>query len=173
MWYRAPELSWFLQTAERFEKEVWQFDTYDAFAIDMWSAGVILGELLMGGYLFTNDTQSKDGETPLQVSECLDRVIRLLGAPRDESLYRDSIIFPAALYTDVAKTKLCPRNTKGIAKICRRNEILQDLFLQLLEYDSSKRITADQALCHPFFSICFSENEALATLPTKKVKLAK
>jgi len=123
LWYRAPELL----LGNR------NYTT----AIDMWSVGCILGELLVHAPLLP-------GKTDIQQ---LDMIFQLLGTPTDKiwpgfsSLPSfKSIKLPHQPYNNL-KQKFPQLSQHGI-----------DLLNRLLTYDPKKRITAREALTHPFFA---------------------
>ncbi|OJA10778.1 hypothetical protein AZE42_00321 [Rhizopogon vesiculosus] len=123
LWYRAPEI---LMGAT----------TYST-AIDMWSAGCIFAELLLKEPLF----QAKNE------IELLSMIFKLLGPPTNSS-------WPEYSTLPLAKTITLPSpqphqfrqrfhhmTTAGI-----------DLLMSLLTYDPEQRISAEEALRHPYFS---------------------
>ncbi|KIM85361.1 hypothetical protein PILCRDRAFT_96460 [Piloderma croceum F 1598] len=123
LWYRAPEI-------------LLGATTYST-AVDMWSVGCIFAELLLKEPLF----QAK-GEI-----ELLSMIFKLLGPPNTTS-WSDYSSLP------LAKTLALPSpqphqfrqrfhymTTAGI-----------DLLMSLLTYDPGKRITAEEALQHDYFT---------------------
>jgi len=105
-------------------------------SIDIWSCGCIFAEMSSGRPLFPG------GSTQDQ----LIRIFKILGTPSEASWpglsklpeYRAE--FP--VYSPVVLGKLVPKlDVNGI-----------DLLKLLLEYDPSKRISAEEALTHPFFA---------------------
>ncbi|KAJ8597031.1 Pkinase-domain-containing protein [Rhizopogon salebrosus TDB-379] len=123
LWYRAPEI---LMGAT----------TYST-AVDMWSAGCIFAELLLKEPLF----QAKNE------IELLSMIFKLLGPPTNSS-------WPEYSTLPLAKTITLPSpqphqfrqrfhhmTTAGI-----------DLLMSLLTYDPEQRISAEEALHHPYFS---------------------
>ncbi|XP_068968031.1 cyclin-dependent kinase 20-like isoform X1 [Bombus flavifrons] len=123
-WYRAPELLYGAR--------------YYTSAIDMWSIGCIFGELYNRSPLFP-------GETDI---EQLAIVLKYLGSPTSET-WPDLSILPDY-------NKITFPYHKGISW----DEILEDteqealdLISKILIYNSSQRLTADEALQHPYFHI--------------------
>lgn len=130
LWYRAPEL---LLGAK-------QYST----AVDMWSVGCIMAELLLNQPLFNGNNEIKQ----------IDKIFRMLGTPNETSWPGFSELpkakasfvkqpnnllrkkFPAASFTGAA-----PLSNAGF-----------DLLNNLLTCDPAKRITADEALNHQWFS---------------------
>jgi p38 MAP kinase len=123
-WYRAPEiiLSWMHYHQ----------------SVDMWSVGCIMAEMITGKPLFPgNDTIDQ-----------LSKMLNLCGTPTRETLDK--------ITSEEAKTYL-----KSLPKMERKdfsevfkdsNPLLIDLLDKTLEIDVDKRITAEQALAHPYLS---------------------
>uniref|UniRef100_A0A165ZQU2 cyclin-dependent kinase n=1 Tax=Daucus carota subsp. sativus TaxID=79200 RepID=A0A165ZQU2_DAUCS len=129
LWYRAPEL---LLGAKRYSA-----------AVDMWSVGCIMAELLLNRPLFNGDTEINQ----------IDKIFRMLGTPNETSWPGFSELpkakvrfvkqpnnllhkkFPAASFTGTP-----PLSNAGF-----------DLLNSMLTCDPEKRITADAALNHQWF----------------------
>ena len=123
LWYRAPEL-------------LLGSRSYD-WAIDCWSMGCIMAELLTGKPLFTGQ-----GEI-----EQLGLIFKMVGAPDQDSWPE----FPSLPHA--CKIKLPQSEGNGALR-----ELLPslsangfDLLSALLCLNPAKRLTAHQALHHPFF----------------------
>lgn len=121
-WYRAPEL---LFGARRYGT-----------AVDMWAFGCILAELLTLSPLFPGDNDIDQ----------LARVLSTLGTPNEENWPGltvlpdyNKITFPEC--DPIPWRKLLP-NVSSLAL---------DLVQKVLVYDPAKRLTASDALLHPFF----------------------
>lgn len=122
-WYRAPEV---ILNASEYTK-----------AIDIWSVGCIIAELL--------------GRTPLFPGEdFLDQVQRIIsvsGTPTSNDMMfignKDAIKYIKSLpkRTKQRWEKLFPNITPE----------LSDLLSRMLCFNPDKRITAEEALQHPFF----------------------
>ncbi|RPA72202.1 MAP kinase MpkA [Ascobolus immersus RN42] len=124
-WYRAPEI-------------MLSFQSYTK-AIDVWSVGCILAELL-GGRPFFKGRDYVDQLT---------QILKLLGTPNEETLSR--IGSPRA--QDYV------RNLGYMEKIPFRqifphaNPDALDLLDKMLAFDPTSRITVEEALEHPYLSI--------------------
>ncbi|CAF1702954.1 hypothetical protein HID58_010801 [Brassica napus] len=130
-WYRAPEL--LLNCSE-----------YTA-AIDIWSVGCILGETMTREPLFPG----KDYVHQLRL------ITELIGSPDDSSL--------GFLRSDNAR-----RYVKQLPQYPRQNFAARfpnmsagaaDLLEKMLVFDPSRRITVDEALCHPYLAPLHDINE--------------
>ncbi|XP_061175515.1 extracellular signal-regulated kinase 2-like isoform X1 [Saccostrea echinata] len=123
-WYRAPEI---LLASHRYTK-----------GVDMWSLGCILGEMLGGKPLFPgsstlNQIEKIMSTIPLPSKEDIDSI---------KSAYGASILEKATLKSKKSLEELLPDAPKdGI-----------DLLKRLLLFNPDKRITADEALRHPYIS---------------------
>ncbi|KAG0484844.1 hypothetical protein HPP92_008923 [Vanilla planifolia] len=130
-WYRAPEL--LLNCSE-----------YTA-AIDIWSVGCILGEIITRGPLFPG----RDYVHQLRL------ITELIGSPDDSSL--------GFLRSDNARryVKQLPQYPKQrfSARFPNMSPGAVDLLEKILVFDPSKRITVDQALCHPYLASLHEINE--------------
>ncbi|CAK9805966.1 Cyclin-dependent kinase 20 [Anthophora plagiata] len=121
-WYRAPELLYGAR--------------YYTAAIDMWSVGCILGELLNKSPLFP-------GETDI---EQLAIVLKYLGTPTSET-WPDLSILPD--YNKITFPYHKGITWENIIKDTEPEAV--DLISKILLYNSTKRLTADEALCHMYF----------------------
>ncbi|CAK9808888.1 Cyclin-dependent kinase 20 [Anthophora quadrimaculata] len=121
-WYRAPELLYGAR--------------YYTSAIDMWSVGCILGELLNKSPLFP-------GETDI---EQLAIVLKYLGTPTSET-WPDLSILPD--YNKITFPYHKGIRWENIIKDTEPEAV--DLISKILLYNSAKRLTADEALCHVYF----------------------
>ncbi len=134
LWYRAPELLLGTRT--------------HAPSLDMWSAGCIMAELLLGKPLFT-----AQGELPL-----LAAIFRLMGAPNAQQ--HPSL---AALL----EGKLVPRAQPGLSGVAALRAMFPraafrdvgvltesglSLLAGLLELEPTRRLSAAEALKHQYFT---------------------
>ncbi|KAI5655433.1 hypothetical protein M9H77_32620 [Catharanthus roseus] len=121
-WYRAPEL--LLNCSE-----------YTA-AIDIWSVACIFGEIITREPLFPG----KDYVHQLRL------ITELLGTPDDTSL--------RFLRSDNARkyVRQLPKYPKQqfSARFPNKPPLAIDLLEKMLVFDPSKRITVEEALCHPY-----------------------
>ena len=136
LWFRAPELL--------------LGETLYSYAIDIWSCGCVLGELLTG-------------VCPFQAKEeigLFEKICEKLGTPNE-------LIWPGVTKLPLWN-KLCPKtNFPNSFKEHYKNyniidDTIMDLFSKMLQLDPKKRITIDEALKHPFF------NEHLPKMCTAK-----
>ncbi|KAL5991120.1 hypothetical protein ACLOJK_012026 [Asimina triloba] len=129
LWYRAPEL---LLGAKEYST-----------AIDMWSIGCIMAELLAKIPLFNGKTEFDQ----------LDKIFRTLGTP-NEKIWPGFTDLPGAKANFVKQSynrlreKFPPTAFLGQPTI---SEAGFDLLNKLLTYDPDKRITAEAALNHEWF----------------------
>lgn len=129
LWYRAPEL--LLGSKE--------YST----AIDMWSVGCIMAELIAKEPLFR-------GKSEL---EQLDKIFRTLGTP-DEKIWPGLSKLPGAKAKfvkqpyNMLRKKFPATSFTGLPVL---SELGFDLLKNLLTYDPEKRITAEDALLHDWF----------------------
>nr|QWX39174.1 cyclin-dependent kinase [Populus tomentosa] len=129
LWYRAPEL---LLGAK-------QYST----AIDMWSLGCIMAELLSKDPLFNGKTEVDQ----------LDKIFRILGTP-NETIWPGFSKLPG-VKVNFVKQQYNLLRKKFPATSFTGSPVLSDsgfdLLNKLLTYDPEKRITAEAALNHDWF----------------------
>ncbi|KAK7463743.1 hypothetical protein VKT23_005679 [Stygiomarasmius scandens] len=123
LWYRAPEI-------------LLGATTYST-AVDMWSVGCIFAELLLKEPLFQAQSEM----------ELLSMIFKLLGPPTNNS-------WPGYSSLPLAKTLSLP--SPQPPQFRQKFQYLTtagiDLLMSLLTYDPEHRITADEALQHPYFT---------------------
>ncbi|RKP16972.1 Pkinase-domain-containing protein [Rozella allomycis CSF55] len=122
LWYRAPEL-------------LLGSDEYTTM-VDMWSVGCIFAE-------FVNKEPLVPGVSEI---DQLDKIFKLLGMPNDK-------IWPGYSQLPHA-SKIRPVNqpyNNLKAKFPYMTENGRDLLQRMLTYDPKQRITAEEALRHPYF----------------------
>lgn len=132
-WYRAPEI--YLSPG-----------VYGS-SVDMWSAGTVLGELLGGTPLFPG----RDNQHQLEL------ICHQLGKPSmyeldcydDMNHYKQYV---TSLTTIKRKQLLSNTVDDWKVKYPFADECVLDLLSKLLVFDPSKRLSAHDALQHPYFS---------------------
>lgn len=143
-WYRAPEII---------------LDAEYGFKSDVWSAGVILGELLLRRHLFPG--RANDSANQLNL------IFTLVGTPPREVFDAGR---PFARASDNAKNYALAYmdrrpSASQITKMLRASPILPQcgveeaplavqLAEQLLQFNPEQRPTAEEALRHPWFDAC-------------------
>ncbi|KAL5552468.1 hypothetical protein UlMin_039869 [Ulmus minor] len=129
LWYRAPEL---LLGAKLYST-----------AIDMWSLGCIMAELLSKEPLFNGKTEFDQ----------LDKIFRILGTP-NETIWPGYSKLPG-VKVNFVKHQYNLLRKKFPATSFTGSPVLSDsgfdLLNKLLTYDPEKRITAEDALNHEWF----------------------
>eukprot|EP00736_Rhodelphis_marinus_P000166 Rmarinus@m.20708 len=121
-WYRAPEL---LIGSRHYTK-----------GVDMWSIGCILGELILGKPVFPGQS----------TMEQLERVVQVTGMPMKDDLDSLRSNYAYKMFANLPKVekvpleKMFPNATKDA----------RDLLSRLLVFNPDKRLTAVQALEHPY-----------------------
>ncbi|CAL1392982.1 unnamed protein product [Linum trigynum] len=129
LWYRAPEL---LLGAK-------QYST----AVDMWSVGCIMAELLGKDPLFNGTNELGQ----------LKKIFGILGTPNEDiwpgfsKLSAATPIFTQQPY-NLLRKKFPAASFTGSPVL---SDLGYDLLSKLLSYDPNKRITADAAIDHPWF----------------------
>lgn len=137
VWYRAPEILLGLKT-------------YDE-KIDVWSAGCIMAEILLGRPLF-------NGRTEIEV---INMIFNLVGTPKPEDfreMYRSPLVSKGILFIR-GSTPPTWRDTFLLPTAAHANAGRSlssagvDLLSKMLQPDPTKRISAAEALEHDFFRI--------------------
>ncbi|NWT61331.1 MK15 kinase, partial [Erythrocercus mccallii] len=124
-WYRAPEI---LLASRSYTK-----------GVDMWSIGCILGEMLLGKPLFPGTSTMNQ----------IEQILRVIPAPSPEDIlalqseYKASVINHMISRQRVALEEIFPSSTPLPAL---------DLLKKLLVFNPDKRLTAEEALQHPYVS---------------------
>ncbi|KAF8010512.1 hypothetical protein BT93_J1213 [Corymbia citriodora subsp. variegata] len=129
LWYRAPEL---LLGAK-------QYST----AIDMWSIGCIMAEMLANEPLFKGNSEVNQ----------LDKIFRTLGTP-SEKIWPGFSELPGSKAKFVKQPHNLLRKKFPAASFTGTTVLSEsgfDLLNRLLTYDPEMRITADEALEHDWF----------------------
>lgn len=124
-WYRAPEI-------------MLSFQNYTT-AIDIWSVGCILAELLGGRPIF----KGRD------YVDQLNQILHYLGTPSEETLRRvgspraQDYIRSLPYQPRIPFQRLYPQ----------ANPLALDLLERMLEFDPAKRISCEEALQHPYLAV--------------------
>jgi glycogen synthase kinase 3 beta len=126
-YYRAPELMLCL--------------TKYTTAIDVWAAGCIMAELFLLMPLFKGKSEGDQ----------LFAIFRIMGSMNGEELgeYKQRVPFDPSLFDSFGKFKRV--NLKELFRVVNDKNNFLDLLLKMLAYLPEKRITASEALKHPFF----------------------
>jgi len=126
-WYRPPEIFFGTQ--------------YYSYSIDIWSAGCIFAEFLMKSPIFYTPHQDIRGE-----KEILTKIFYLLGVPNE-------FTWPGVAQLNLFKV-FSPGDVETIdAKFANYSVEARDLLEKMLVLDPNKRITAEEALDHPYFTV--------------------
>mmetsp|Transcript_17317 Transcript_17317/g.40330 ORF Transcript_17317/g.40330 Transcript_17317/m.40330 type:complete len:662 (-) Transcript_17317:35-2020(-) len=142
--YRAPEVMLGLPYDEK---------------VDLWSFGCILAELWTGYVLFQNDS----------VQSLLARIVGIIGDipyhlmaagrqvpqffTQDGQLYQE-VEGPICPHRGRRLHLLVPKKTSLRQRMRTDSEEFLDFLAKLLELDATKRITAKEALMHPWLTSC-------------------
>lgn len=135
LWYRAPEL---LFGENRYSTPV-----------DMWSVGCIFGELIAKDAIL-------QGQGEL---DQIDKIFRLVGVPTEATWPGFGALPNVGLFRWKAQSRddaMLPKMFPVAAPVSGNRAFLDsngyDLLAQLLALDPNKRLTAQAALEHPYFS---------------------
>ncbi|KAI8334597.1 kinase-like domain-containing protein [Chlamydoabsidia padenii] len=122
LWYRSPELLY--------------GDANYTTAVDLWSAGCIMGELLQHRPLLPGTTEQTQ----------LNLIVKLLGTPNET-------IWPGFTQLPLGKALLLPKQDKNTLKLAfpRISDQSTHLLAGLLTYNPRSRLNVRQALQHPYF----------------------
>ena len=124
LWYRAPEI---LLGSKNYDMSV-----------DVWGIGCIFSEMLTKHPLFPGDSEIDQ----------LFRIFRTLGTPDETS-------WPGVTKLPDFKAQFPKWDPQVLEKYLPDNFVFdpngKDIFKKLVAYDPAKRITAKEALSHPYF----------------------
>lgn len=128
-WYRAPEI----MLSER---------SYTN-AVDMWSVGCILGEMIAKQPLFPGNDYVQQ----------LKLVTDLIGSPSEEEIET----IPSDHAQRFVRNHLMNRPRKSLSELFpNAPELLRDLLNQMLVFDPRRRISVADALRHPYLESLYS-----------------
>ncbi len=136
IWYRAPEL---LLGGRHYTP-----------AIDLWAVGCILAELLALRPIFKGEEAKMDNKknVPFQKNQ-MQKIVEILGTPSKDK-WPSLPKYPE--YPALQQFKQFPSNLQAWYQSIGASNKRGLLLLQsLLEYDPAKRMTAFDALLHPYF----------------------
>nr|CAH7765457.1 unnamed protein product [Callosobruchus chinensis] len=136
-WYRAPEimLNWMHYNQ----------------TVDIWSVGCIMAELLTGKTLFPGTDHIHQ----------LNLIMEILGTPSDEFMQK---ITSESARNYIKSLPLLPKKDLH-TYIVGANPLAIDLLGLMLELDSEKRITAEQALAHAYLTAYADPNDEPISAP--------
>ena len=120
---------------------------YYSFPIDIWSVGCIFGEILLEQIVF-------NGKDDVEI---LKNIFDLLGTPNDNS-WPDTIQLPKFRIFKGTPDSSIKKKFANFSEEC------QDLISKMLVLNPNNRITAEEALNHPYFKT--------EPLPSKKERIA-
>ncbi|XP_033123707.1 extracellular signal-regulated kinase 2-like isoform X2 [Anneissia japonica] len=133
-WYRAPEI---LLASKRYTK-----------GVDMWSIGCILGELLKGKPLFPGTSTFNQ----------IERIMSLIERPSKQDVEAIQSNYGATVLD-----KACVRHRQTFEDILPDAPAdAIDLLAKLLPFNPDKRLTAEQALAHPYVARFHNPDEEIS-----------
>lgn len=144
IWYRAPELLF--------------GSRYYTPAIDLWAVGCILAELISLRPIFKGEEAKIDlgnkKSIPFQKSQ-LQKIFEILGTPSPEvwptiQKYPDFFAFKQH-FCQNSSTLYSPNLENWYKVVGGKNKECLSLIKDLFQYDPTLRISADDALVHPYF----------------------
>lgn len=132
-WYRPPEI---LLGSTRYTKSV-----------DMWSVGCILGELILGKPIFPGRSTTHQ----------LELIISITGEPTAAGIVATNSQFADAMLRDIRRT-----NPKTFAELLpKASPDALDLISKLICFNPNERMTAEEALSHPYVAAFHSRQDEI------------
>jgi len=123
LWYRAPDV---LMGSRRYSTPV-----------DIWSVGCIFAEMANGRPLIAGTSEGDQ----------LDRIFRLLGTPN--AVDYPGIVDLPEYHPNLPRYPPPPNGFSGLVPTLDATGV--DLLSKMMQYDPAMRLTANEALKHPFF----------------------
>ncbi|XP_037491195.1 mitogen-activated protein kinase 4 isoform X2 [Jatropha curcas] len=130
-WYRAPEL--LMKHSSDYTE-----------AIDIWSVGCILGEIMTGEPLFPGNKNRRQ----------LKLINKLIGSPDDNARRQDFAARFHDMFPNVnaRRQDFAARFHDMFPNVRNMSKDAVDLLERMLVFDSNRRITVDDALSHPYLA---------------------
>ena len=130
-WYRAPEI---LLGSNRYTK-----------AVDMWSVGCILGELLLEKPMFPGTSTMNQ----------LDFIMQITGKPTAEDMEAINSSFASKMLENIGNVE-----RKSLSSLFpKASPEAMDLLEKLMTFNPDIRLTAEEALEHPYVAMFHNEAE--------------
>jgi len=133
-WYRAPEI---LLGSTDYTK-----------GVDTWSVGCILGELLGGKPMFPGTSTMNQ----------LDRIIEVSGRPTKDDIEAINSPFAGTMLDSLPESE--PRSLASMFPNCDEDGL--DMLSRLLQFNPTKRMSAEEALAHPWVAQFHSPEEEIS-----------
>jgi len=133
-WYRAPEI---LLGSTDYTK-----------GVDTWSVGCILGELLAGKPMFPGTSTMNQ----------LDRIIEVSGRPTKDDIEAINSPFAGTMLDSLPESE--PRSLASMFPNCDEDGL--DMLSRLLQFNPTKRMSAEEALAHPWVAQFHSPEEEIS-----------
>ena len=142
-WYRAPEI---LLGSTKYTK-----------AVDMWSVGCILGELIVGKAIYPGNSTLNQ----------IERILELTGKPKPEDI--DSIESPLAANI-LSQINVTKKKTFQ-SMFSNASDTALDLLKRLLVFNPNNRLTAEEALKHKYVEQFSSPEEEIECKELIKISM--